>query len=190
MQPDRLIYDTVLEDGMERLAAPVRAFHRAPAPARFAGRAQVVRGEGVLARCICMVLGLPRASPDCAVEVVVLRAADGAEHWVRTFAGKRFATRQRLGAGRWRGLVIEQVGAMAFAYAAFEQEGQLHLEMRGWTALGVPMPRALGPRAAAFEHGEGGRFNFDVAVSLPVVGRLVHYRGWLEPARMLFQNNC
>ena len=43
------------------------------------------------------------------------------------------------------------------------------------------MPSILGPAPIAFEHAADGRFNFDVEMSLPLIGLVVRYRGWLEP---------
>lgn len=175
------IYDTALGAAMERVAAPVRAFHRAPAPARFAGRASVARGGNPLARVVAMAMGLPPSSTDCEVEVIVNRGMDGTETWRRTFDGRVFQSSQSLGRGRWDGLIVERIGPLSFAYAVIERRGQLHLDLRGWSAFSVPMPAFLGPGADAFEHGADGRFNFDVAMLLPVIGLVVHYRGWLEP---------
>jgi len=47
-------------------------------------------------------------------------------------------------------------------------------------ALGLPLPSGwfAGVRAREFER--DGRYHFDVAAQLPVVGLLVRYRGWLE----------
>jgi hypothetical protein len=46
----------------------------------------------------------------------------------------------------------------------------------------IPLPRWLLPHSLATERCDTqGRFCFDVPIVLPFVGRLVHYRGWLEP---------
>ena len=48
----------------------------------------------------------------------------------------------------------------------------------------VPLPRAWAPRAVAREGVDAlGRFCFDVAINVPIAGRLVRYRGWLAPVR-------
>ncbi len=177
------IYDVVMGDAMGRLAVPIREFHRAPSPARFAGRAVITRGNGALALLVAATIGLPSASPGCAVEIEIACDDDGAETWRRSFAGKPFESLQRAGRGNWSGLMVEQIGPMSFAYALIEREGALHLDVRGWKAFGLAMPRCLGPKAIAFEHAADGRFNFDVTMGLPLIGRLVHYRGWLEPVR-------
>ena len=44
---------------------------------------------------------------------------------------------------------------------------------------GLPLPRALWPAIEATEREEEGRFRFDVQIWLPLVSRLVRYRGWL-----------
>ena len=59
---------------------------------------------------------------------------------------------------------------------------RLRYVIRGWSFLGLPMPGFLGPRTDTFETEEGGRFVFDVEIALPLVGRVVHYRGWLVAA--------
>jgi hypothetical protein len=48
--------------------------------------------------------------------------------------------------------------------------------------LGVPVPKVFRPQSDAREFvDEQGRFNFDVKITLPFVGLLAHYRGWLGP---------
>ena len=48
--------------------------------------------------------------------------------------------------------------------------------------LGVPIPRVLLPRSDTRESVDDlGRATFDVGLSLPVVGAVVRYRGWLVP---------
>lgn len=55
--------------------------------------------------------------------------------------------------------------------------------MRLFLRLGpIALPRALAPKSDTREFvDERGRFRFDVAIGLPLIGQLAHYRGWLEP---------
>ena len=55
------------------------------------------------------------------------------------------------------------------------------MEMQGWSAFGVPLPLAFAPTSRAREWEADGRFHFDVPTALPLIGRIVHYRGWLAP---------
>jgi hypothetical protein len=59
----------------------------------------------------------------------------------------------------------------------------IDLRLQRGRILGVPLPRCLWPRIVANERvDDAGRFRFDVTIGLPGIGRLVRYRGWLEPA--------
>ena len=58
-------------------------------------------------------------------------------------------------------------------------EGRLHLEPRNWSLFGLPLPRAFGPRAKAYETVVDARFGFHVEISHPFTGLIVRYSGWL-----------
>lgn len=48
--------------------------------------------------------------------------------------------------------------------------------------LGIPIPRALLPESETREAVDAeGRVTFDVALSAPIIGEVVRYRGWLVP---------
>lgn len=176
-----LLYEDALGRAIERVAEPVRAFHRTASPANFAGRASVDRGTNPIAHWIAGVMGLPAASPDCPIEFRLTRDASGVETWRRCFAGASFSSTQELGRGSWSGLIVERFGPMAFALAVIEERGRLRVVPRHWSVFGISMPAFLGPRADGIEHNADGRFNFDVVLCLPLIGLIVHYRGWLEP---------
>jgi hypothetical protein len=52
--------------------------------------------------------------------------------------------------------------------------------MRRWSLFGIPLPAWLGPRSDSFESVDQGRFRFHVAISHPLLGSIVRYRGWLQ----------
>jgi hypothetical protein len=62
------------------------------------------------------------------------------------------------------------------------QNSALHYPVTAGWCLGLPMPRALLPISVATETASAGRAQFDVALSLPLVGLIVRYQGWLTPA--------
>ena len=49
-----------------------------------------------------------------------------------------------------------------------------------WRFLGLPLPRWTTPAIECLETGEGNRFVFDIRFGFPLVGHVIHYRGWLE----------
>lgn len=175
------LYERALGEATYRLSKPVRDLHRLDAPPRWEGRGTVIRGRGIPAAVISAIMRFPRAQAECPVTVELTRAPDGKELWRRTFGRDRFSSTHEVGRGRWSGLVVERFGPLAFAMAVVEDGGKLRIVPRYWSAFGIPMPRFLGPRADAFEHDADGRFNFDVAMRLPLIGLVVHYRGWLVP---------
>lgn len=173
------IYQQIMGDAFGRLAPAVQKFHGMASSFSMRGKAEVVRGQSLVGRLAGNLFGFPGAGED--VDVAVKVDVDGrGESWTRSFGRHKFKSRQSLGHGRSEGLIIESFGPFNFAMAVVERGGQLALKLRGWNCLGVPLPRRLIPKSIAFEHGAEGRFNFDVDIGLPVVGRIVHYRGWLE----------
>ncbi|MBJ7442938.1 MAG: DUF4166 domain-containing protein [Sphingobium sp.] len=104
--------------------------------------------------------------------------ADGRETWTRDFSGRRF--RSQL--SQRNGWLVERFGPLRFAFDLHSDDQGLRMVMRRWWLGPLPLPKWLAPRSNAQEWAEGGRFHFDVPIALPLIGQLVHYRGWLEPA--------
>ncbi|HBS55254.1 MAG TPA: saccharopine dehydrogenase, partial [Stenotrophomonas sp.] len=179
--PGASLYQRVLGDAYSRLHTAVQALH-APGAARcWQGRAQVQRGSGLLSRLLGVVFGFPAAGEQVPVSVAFAPEAGG-ERWTRTFAGRRFSSLQTEGRGRNEALLVERFGAVSVALAVVVEGGRLQLVPRRWSLLGIPLPRALLPGDDSFEYEVDGRFVFDVEIGAPLVGRIVHYRGTLEPA--------
>ena len=182
-QPDGgPLYRRLLGEAYERLAPSIQALHDITAATHFHGQATVTRGNNILAQKIANLFGFPHAASGVPVTVTLTPAA-GREIWTRNFAGRSFTSTQEQGQGYFAGLNVERFGPLAFGLAMVERQGQLHLILRRWSAFGIALPRWLAPRNQAFEHDAGGRFNFSVDISLPLIGRLVKYQGYLEPYR-------
>ncbi|WP_176228560.1 DUF4166 domain-containing protein [Roseovarius litorisediminis] len=77
--------------------------------------------------------------------------------------------------------MLERFGPITVALALVVDDGRLYLKPRRWSVLGLPLPKALLPGGASFEHASDGHFNFDVTISAPIVGLIVKYRGQLQP---------
>ncbi len=172
-----LLYRRVLGTAWTALPEQIRAMHEGELVAW--GEATVERGTNPLANLIGAIIGFPRAGTR--VPLQVRFAVEGNEEvWTRTFAGKSFSSRQFEGGGRYAHLLCERFGPLNFPMALELVDGKLNLVLRGWTAFGIPMPAFLGPRVVAFENvDDEGRFRFHSDISLPLIGRIVHYRGWL-----------
>jgi hypothetical protein len=110
---------------------------------------------------------------------VNLKAEGGGERWTRNIGGHRFFSLQMPGRGRRERLLVERFGPVTVNIALVVEGAGLRYVIRGWQLFGVPMPRALAPRTAAFETVENGKFRFDVDIALPFIGLIVRYRGLL-----------
>jgi hypothetical protein len=122
----------------------------------------------------------PRAARGASTSVR-FEAREGVETWTRIFAGRIMRSRQSQGEGRWEGLLCETFGPFTFGLAVLTGDGRLRLVLRRWTFLGLPLPIWLAPQGHAIESEQDGRFRFDVAIRLPLIGPIVRYRGWLAP---------
>lgn len=162
------------------LPAPIRELHGETGASRFSGRASVTRGPSFLSRMIAGLVGFPDAAPDIPVTVSIKSAA-GREYWYRDFDGHLFSSEHAPGQGRHHGLACERFGPVKIAMALIAEGKQLHYVPRRWTFLGIPMPKALLPKGDMYESADNGKFHFHVEVSLPVIGHLVTYKGWLVP---------
>lgn len=172
------VFQTALGDEFSDMPVAVRDLHLVLHRRRWTGRAQITRGRGVLARLIYRLIGFPPAGQDVAVTVSMQRCG-AVEHWQRDFGGKRF--RSTLSAGE-AGTVWEQFGPFKFEIGLQISDQRLGYPVRRARLFGVPWPMALTPKNDAFEAMDAqGRATFDVAISLPFVGPMIHYQGWLEP---------
>lgn len=165
------------------LPAPVAALHDAAGPPVWHGRACVEAGTHPLARSLRRLIGLPEAARDLPVSVTIERVIgdDGeAELWTRNFGGSRFTSRL---SADGRGGIEEAFGPLHFRLGIAANADGIAFPVTGARCLGIPLPRRLLPRSEAREFvDEEGRFRFDIRLTLPLVGLLTHYRGWLVPA--------
>ncbi len=179
--PDAALYRRILGAAFDELPEPVRRMHEVRDRLVAEGRAEVTRGRNPLAKAIAALFRFPKPGTDVPVRVS-FTVRDGAERWERNFAGRRMVSWQSAGDGSCRHLMAERFGPFVFGLALVADEGRLRLVPRRWTAFGVPMPRWLMPAGDSYEEVEDGKFRFHVEIRLPVVGLMVRYRGWLEPA--------
>lgn len=172
------LYRRILGEVYDLLPPPLREMHDVHGVTTAQGRARVERGSGPLVAAIAWAFRFPAEGNDVPL-TVTFRAVGRREVWERRFAGSRFSSTQELGTVGGRDLLIERFGPLAFAMSVLVHDGELHLVLgRGWY-FGVPLPSFLLPGIEAFEHDDGDRFNFHVDLGVPLIGRVVRYRGWL-----------
>ncbi len=173
------LYMHILGNVWESLPAPIRDMHDFKQAASAQGSAVIERGKNPVARLVAYLIGFPAAGQDVPV-TVRFTAQDGVEKWTRIFNGREFFSLQYEGKGRDQRLLMEQFGPMTFSMALVWDGEALRLVLRGWKMFGIPIPMVLCPRSDSYETVRDGKFNFNVEISHPLIGRIVHYNGWLE----------
>jgi hypothetical protein len=163
----------------EVLPEPVRRLHSLIAVAVTAGAADIVAAKGVLPSLICKLSGLPSPGRDVPVTVAFHTDGQGGEFWRRQFAGRRYQSGFSAGSNRRAGLLCERFFPFVFFHRLTPSAQALRWDLVAWRLLWLPLPRWLMPPTVCLESGDGDRFVFDIDVKFPLIGQLIHYRGWL-----------
>ncbi|MCK7614699.1 SDR family oxidoreductase [Roseibium sediminicola] len=174
------LFQQALGTGFDTLPAPVRDLHTVYDRRCWTGEAKVTRGGSFLSKLICRMVGFPPQAERTPVAVTIERRGK-AEIWQRNFGGKVFKSVLSLRGAPGSGIVQERFGPIAFNIHLQQRHGRLAFPVGRGRCLALPLPNWLIPLSEAWEQDDSGRFNFDVKISLPGIGMLVHYQGWLQP---------
>lgn len=144
------------------------------------GRADIAVARNPLARLLCLLAGLPRSGTGVPVTVHFHPDGSGGECWRRNFAGRRYTSTMSAGQGADRGLLIERFWPFAYCHRLTARPDGIAWQVVAWRLLGIPLPGWTVPTINCFESADGERYCFDIDVAFPLIGRVIHYRGWLE----------
>lgn len=172
------LYRQLLPACFDDLPPTVRALHDRAGLHRYRGKIEVERGHGVMSRLCAWATRLPvegRGTLEVEID-----SAPNREYWARIFAGRTM--RSRLWAHD--AMLCERLGLVKFGFRLdVEPLGAGHAvvwRVANVRALGLPLPRRWFDGVGAREYERDRRYRFDVFATLPWIGRLVHYRGWLD----------
>ncbi len=172
------LYRQLLAAQFDALPRTVRVLHERSGRHRYHGKVDVQRGGGWVARACAWSTRLPCAGRGT-LKVEIDSDARG-ERWARIFAGR--AMRSRLWAHD--ALLRERLGLVTFAFRLTVEPSPsgaaVVWRVAQVRALGLPLPARWFHGVTAREYERDHRYRFDVCASLPLVGLLVHYRGWLD----------
>ena len=170
------LYARAMGRAFEALPPAVRDLHDLISDSSASGEAVVTRGRGPLVRLLARLMGFP---PEGRWPLhVAFAARRGAETWTRDYGGHIMESELSLRPGG----VTERFGPIRLSFDLLPHPHGLDMRPAGWSLFRIPLPRVLAPRIVATEREEEGRFAFDVSAALPLVGPVVHYRGWLMPS--------
>jgi|AGTN01.3.fsa_nt_gi hypothetical protein len=172
-------FQRILGAAFEGLPGPVQHFHGLSGELHTNGTAEITSVANPTAWALCKIAGLPKPGRDVPVTVSFHPDGKGREFWDRHFAGRRYASTMEAGQGKDDGLLIEHFGPFDLLFRLEPREGGLGWSLSGWRLLGIPLPTWSRPAIECTEMAEGNRFVFDIDVAFPLMGHVVHYRGWL-----------
>jgi len=177
------LYERVMGRGCLALPECVRQMHRVAGDSGAQGEAVVEGPATFAARAIRKLMNCPE--PGSYSLHVSFAERDGKEVWTRDFGGKTFQSEL----SERRGRLVERFGPLRVAFdlpvagVGSSKGNGLEMKLRGWSVFGLPLPLALAPRSRAKEWDERGVFQFETPIELPLIGLVIHYRGWLKPVK-------
>jgi hypothetical protein len=167
--------------GFDRLDPLLQELHRNGGT--LAGEVRIETGVGVagwIGRRLARRLGIPTNNPTCGFTVDIRHAEDGM-HWDRHFTGYGDMRSLFRPVGSWpTGRWVERSGPVSLKLAVDVVEGGWYWRLIGAAIGGLPLPLRLFPRTDAYKRIENASYCFAVAFSLPLLGKVLGYRGVLQ----------
>lgn len=172
------LFPTLLgADAWQALPAPVQRMHGSPARVVAQGEADIEGASHLIARLLRRLLGLPEPALRQSLRVVI--TPDGMrETWARYFATRRMQS--VLSRREGSALLYERLGPTTLGFTLRRDGDAIDWSLQRVWAFGIPVPRACCGNVLSRSGCSDGRYTFTVDTRLPLIGRLVAYRGWLE----------
>jgi hypothetical protein len=159
----------------EQLPLPLRQFHALSGRHALQGWVKMVAPKSAPARWMAWCLGTPGQGREGAIRFE-LEAGEMQETWTRHFPHQVMRSRLLYEDGH----VVERLGPAKVRFRLEGSADRLSMKLAGMHFLGVPCPRWLAPDVLAEETASPGRLHFRIRASLPLVGVVTDYQGWLE----------
>jgi hypothetical protein len=174
------VFQSALGSDWGKLPHVTREIHQPCPSIVLEGRAEVEGASTRAGRIVSTLFGFPTGGQDLPVRVAILREAQG-ERWARIYPTRTM--RSFLAAPDLAcGTLNEHFGCLGFRLKVKGHEQGLDLVPEKAVIGRTALPSWFLPQVAATERvSADGRHLFDVSITLEPFGRLVHYRGWLEP---------
>jgi hypothetical protein len=174
-----VLYPEVLGKDWLALSENVRCAHSVGG--EMNGVFRITHGTRWAAKTLAHWSDLPQAADAADTRLKIFSEGAG-ERWERQFNSDAFTTRQ------WRGkngFLVERFGEWELQFKLRVEEGNLIYDQSGAKlcvgAFHLPLPRACAPHVVAKEMQDGAtRVLVTVTVTLPLVGLLISYEGYLS----------
>ena len=177
MTPNPALFPALLGKRWHQLAKPVQQMHGNSPHVLARGIADVEGAANLPIRWLRHLLALPEPGLQQPLEVTIERRGTR-EIWTRRFAGRRM--RSVLDRVADLPLLSERLGPITLRFELLHDDKAIDWQLRSARLLGLPLPRALFGEVLSRSGFQDGRYAFQIDTRLPLLGRLVSYRGWLE----------
>jgi hypothetical protein len=177
-------FQTLLGEAFARLPEPVRFIHGLAERLDTEGLADIEAPPGIGPWLVARLAGLPQPGRNVAVAVAFIPRPQGRERWERRFGRRRYTSTLAV---HFRdssesGFLVEHFGLFDLHFGLVPTADALCWSLLRWKFFRVPLPGWSRPAIECRESSEAGRFTFDIDVVFPLIGKILHYRGWLLPA--------
>lgn len=165
-------------DSYDLLPKEIRAIHNVENRLVARGKADVTRDSSRFAALAAKLFRFPKEGKGVPLTVTFTRTTTG-ETLSRDFNGQIFATKFY----DWpkAGHLLERFGPLWFLVECICTEEGIDMHIRRiWLWKVIPLPMCLAPSIDASERSHNNKYHFDVDIKMPLIGRVVHYQGWLE----------
>jgi hypothetical protein len=169
---DNVLVQCLGKSTFARLPKVIQRSHRETI--HLAGTITVERGRG-LGGMIAAVMRMPKNNNQCRLTVLGEHTAEDMT-WTRRFDGKVLRSLFR----RDGAFLIEAMGLIRLRMTPIVEGGRLWYRLDEARLGPLPLPRLLMPSLLAWEGERDGRYDFEVEVGLPFVGRIVRYAGLVD----------
>lgn len=178
MQPP--VFRRLLGSAFDHLPPAIRRAHDVRGVLALEGEADATGPDNWIGRAIAFLFRLPRPGKNLPVRVEMRSEADGSETWTRIYPGVTMRSNLR-DPDPANQQIDEVFGPVAVRLVWQVTADGLRLTTLHARLFGIPLPSFLTPRSNAREGVDAnGTFRFDVPIALPMIGTIVHYRGWLK----------
>lgn len=170
------LFQRLLGKSFDELPEPVRRFHTLDREVFTSGRSTIAAPRTLGGRLLAKIAGLPAPGENVGTFVRFSSLPNGREYWRRDFAGRRY---QSVMEASRDGRLIEHFGPFDLFFELTADPRGLRWSLSAWSLLKIPLPKFTTPTIECVEAAEGDRFTFDIDVTFPIVGHVVHYAGGL-----------
>ena len=169
------LYQQVMGAQFTELPSPLQRFHALEGTHVLNGWVKVGAPASFVARVLARCLGAPLTAQQGPIQFELKASADG-EAWTRHFPGKTMKSRLTHVAGH----IVERLGFAKLWFALEGDSKMLEIKLVQLRFLGVPCPRWLRPAIVAEETATPDHLHFQVEASLPLIGLVASYWGYLK----------